>query len=149
MSEEKDESDWVVAKVPQIWKFNVDQMKEQKKRACIKTVQSTNGINANSFNSNPVPVQSVSRLKVARSVQKRPTNDYEATRQFISSKRLQKLLKRGEPVYLAMVRPTAIQKQGITQKVKQQIMKEKGPIKKAPPIVKTRKRMCSEAPIAI
>ena len=57
MSGEKDESDWVVVKVPQILKFNADQMKEQKERDCIKTVQSTNGVNTNSFNSNLVIVQ--------------------------------------------------------------------------------------------
>ena len=58
-------------------------------------------------------------------------------------------MKRGEVVYLAMVRPIEVRKQGITQKVKQQIMKDKGPIKKAPPIAETRKRMCSEAPVEV
>ena len=64
-------------------------------------------------------------------------------------KQVQKLLKRGEPVYLAMVRTIEVRKQGITQKVRQQRMKETGPIWKAPPIAETRKRMCNEAPESI
>ena len=84
-----------------------------------------------------------------KTVQQEKTNTCATTRQFISSKTMQKCMKLGEVVYLAMVRPTEAVKQGVTQKVKQQIMKDKVPIRKAPPIVETRKRMCSEAPIEV
>ena len=84
-----------------------------------------------------------------KTVQQEKTNTCVATQQFFTSKTMQKCMKRGEVVYLAMVRPTEARKQGITQKVKQQIMKDKGPIRKAPPIAKTRKRMCNEAPAEI
>ena len=67
--------------------------------------------------------------------------------QFISSKQMAKIMKKGEPVYLALIRPTnepAVQ--GLTQKKKFQQMKEKGPVRKAPPVAETRKRMCQSVP---
>ena len=67
----------------------------------------------------------------------------------ISSKQVAKIMKRGEPVFLALIRPTSQSGQGMTQKAKQQIMKETGPIQKAPPVAETRKRMCNEAPADI
>ena len=67
----------------------------------------------------------------------------------ISSKQVAKIMKRGEPVFLAVIRPTSQSGQGMTQKAKQQIMKETGPIRKAPPVAETRKRMCNEAPADI
>ena len=146
LCEEKNMPDWVVVKTPKVW---CPVIQKTEKQTCTITATSTNDVTKNSFNSNPVPTAKVSRHKSAGTVQQGNTNDCETTRQFISSKRLQKLLKRGEQVYLAMVRPTGIQKQGITQKVKQQIMKEKGPIRKAPPIAETRRKMCNEAPVAI
>ena len=60
-----------------------------------------------------------------------------------------KYMKHGENVFLAMIRPSARHQQGITQKVKQQMMKEKGAIRKAPPIHETRSKVCAEAPISI
>ena len=139
-------SDWVVTKTPKLWCYNTA---KEKKQTYTITANSTNDMTTNSFNANPVSTPSVSRHKSAETIQQGKTNGCETTRQLISSKRLQKLLKRGEQVYLAMVRPTEMQKQGITQKVKQQIMKEKGPIRKAPPIAETRRKMCNEAPVAI
>ena len=52
-------------------------------------------------------------------------------------------------MFLALIRPTSQSGQGMTQKAKQQIMKETGPIRKAPPVAETRKRMCNEAPADI
>ena len=69
--------------------------------------------------------------------------------QIISSKQMAKLMKRGESVYLAMIRPTAQPKQGMTQKVKYEQMKKTGPVRKAPPVAETRKRMCTEAPAEV
>ena len=66
--------------------------------------------------------------------------------QIISSKRMSKLLKRGETVFLAMIRSNGQPKQGMTQKAKQEQMKKTGPIRKAPPVSETRKRMCHDAP---
>ena len=66
-----------------------------------------------------------------------------------SSKQMAKYMKHGENVFLAMIRPSARHQKGITQKVKQQMMKEKGAIRKASPIHETRSKMCAEAPISI
>ena len=49
------------------------------------------------------------------------------SKQIISSKQMAKLMKRGETVYLAMIRPTQ-PKQRMTQKVKFEQMKKTGPI---------------------
>ena len=67
----------------------------------------------------------------------------------ISSKRMAKLMKQRETVYLAMIRPTEQRKQGMTQKVKQEQMKKIGPVRKAPPVSETRKRMCLDAPAEV
>ena len=67
----------------------------------------------------------------------------------VSAKRMNKLLKSGAEMYLAVITPSSIQKSGMTFKVKQQLMKEKGAVRKAPPIAETRSKMCKEAPIAI
>ena len=56
-------------------------------------------------------------------------------------------MRKGEPVYLALIHPTnEATVQGMTQKTKLQKMKEKGPVRKAPPVAETRKRMCQNAP---
>ena len=65
----------------------------------------------------------------------------------ISLKTLQKCLRREEPVFLAVVRPTNPQnEQGVTQRVKREQMKSKGAVRKTPPVMETRKKICSEAP---
>ena len=59
-------------------------------------------------------------------------------------------MKSGESVYLAIFTPSAIQqKAGQSTKTKLQQLKEKGPVRKAPPVSETRERMCREAPAAI
>ena len=61
---------------------------------------------------------------------------------------MDKLVRQGETVFLAMIRPMQ-SKWGMTQKVKFEQMKKTGPVQKAPPVAETRKRMCSEAPADI
>ena len=73
----------------------------------------------------------------------------DGQRTLISAKRMNKLLKTGAEMYLAVIQPSSIQTSGMTMKTKQQIMKEKGPVRKAPAIAETRDRMCKEAPVAI
>ena len=62
---------------------------------------------------------------------------------------MNKLLKSGEDMYLVVILPNSIQKSRMTFKVKQKIMKQKGPIRKAPLITETLEKMCKEAPVAI
>ena len=114
--------DFTIMKQPQFWDFKTDQrewksMNERTvQKQCINTVQSVE-----------------------------PSTSKQ-TRQLISSKQMVKLMHKGETVYLAMIRPSNTSAQGMTQKVKFQKMKETGPIRKAPPVAETRKKMCSEAP---
>ena len=84
-----------------------------------------------------------------KTVQQTNTSISKTSRQLISSKQIAKLMKQGETMFLAMIRPKEPAIQGMTQKVKFQKMKETGPVRKAPPIAETRKRMCSEAPTAM
>ena len=66
--------------------------------------------------------------------------------QIISAKQIQKELRRGNEVYLALVLPKSVPAQGMTQQRKREQMKLKGPVRKAPPIAETRKKLCSEVP---
>ena len=38
---------------------------------------------------------------------------------------------------------------GITQKIKHELMKEKGALRTTPPVEETRQKICSEAPVGI
>ena len=49
-------------------------------------------------------------------------------------------------MYLALVLPKSVPAQGMTQQQKRDQMKLKGPVRKAPPIAETRKKLCSDAP---
>ena len=58
-----------------------------------------------------------------------------------------KYMQKNEPVYLALIRPNPVQRsQGMTQKIKRDQMKQSGPVRKAPPVAETRKKICSDAP---
>ena len=128
MESEKNVPEFLRMKKAQFWDFNMKQtewtsMREKKESICEKdkTVQK----------------------------EKQMTNVSKVNKhcQFISSKQVAKMMKRGEPVYLAVIRPMndpAVK--GLTQKTKLQQMKEKGPVRKAPPVAETRKRMCQNAP---
>ena len=129
--------DWVIVKQPKLWLSNADQ---KMKIACINTAQLTNDETMNSLKT----ADTMSRQDMYGTetiVQYKTKQACGQSRQLISSKRMQKLLKRGEPMYLALVRSTNGSKQGMTQKVKFQMMKEKGAIRKAPPIAETRQHM--------
>ena len=76
-------------------------------------------------------------------------NESHGQRTMVSAKRMDKLLRSGAEVYLAVVLPSSIHKSGVTQKVKQQRMKEKGPIRKPPPVAETKSKMWKEAPVQV
>ena len=72
-------------------------------------------------------------------------------RQFITPRQLKKILKRAnEQCFLAVVRPVKeeenARQKGMTQKVKRELMKEKGAVRAAPPVEETRRKICSDAP---
>ena len=136
---EKELPEWVVPKAPKVWDMKkktaewkeciVQKKNEQKSDKRCSSAEKSNG-------KKPCTVNSKSSKQ-------------ESQRSIISSKRMDKLLGRGADVYLAVVMPSSIQGHGVTQKIKQQIMKEKGPIRKAPPVADTRSKMCKEAPVAV
>ena len=113
---------------------------------------------ANSSNSLPAPQRDVQYARVAGTVQKKTRSKLAGQRQLFSPKQMQKLVKRGEACYLAIVLPnkTAVagaaqgtpdlEHQGMTQKVKRALMKERGAIRKPPPVKDTRRKIYSEVP---
>ena len=125
--------DFIVMKKPQFWMYHHAYTKE-KERAGLKEEQNcTVQMMSKQLNSCP-----------------RAQEETKPQCQLISSKTLQKCLRHEEPVFLAFVRPTNPQhEQGMTQRVKREQMKSKGPVRKAPPVVETRKKICSEAPRGI
>ena len=124
--------DFIVMKKPQFWMYHTTCTKAKEPKDA-KTKQNYNGQTmSNESNSSPV------------------SRGIKSQYQLISSKTLQKCLRREEPVFLAFVRPTNPQKeQGMTQRVKREQMKAKGAVRKTPPVAETRKKICSEAPKAI
>ena len=148
-SDHSQSSDWVIMKPPNVWRYNTDHKEEQNQA---KKDYTANACKEQELVRDQLALRTdctISSNKKSNIVSYRGKTGCEAKRQLISSKRVQKLLKRGETVYLAMVRSTTGQKQGVTQKVKQQMMKATGPIRKAPPIAETRQKMCNEAPVTI
>ena len=123
-----DVPDFEIMKKLSFWDFNTDQ-KEWR-----------------SMNDTVHPKQTVQKKPKMNTVPYKNKSTSKQTRQFITSKQMAKLMKQGETVFLAMIRPSNQPIQGMTQKAKLQKMKETGPVRKAPPVAETRKRMCSEAP---
>ena len=128
---EKKMPEWVVPRVPKLWSI------EKKAAKC-------SSINVRTENEST----NVEQTKVPR-VQSSQTNESKGQRTMVSAKRMDKLLRSGAEVYLAVVLPSSIHKSGVTQKVKQQRMKEKGAIRKPPPVAETRSKMCKEAPVEV
>ena len=128
---EKKMPEWVVPRVPKLWNI------EKKTAIC-------SSINVRKENEST----NVEQTKVPH-VQSSQTNESKGQRMMVSAKRMDKLLRSGAEVYLAVILPSSIHKSGVTQKVKQQRMKEKGAIRKPPPVAETRSKMCKEAPVEV
>ena len=136
---EKEMPEWVVPKAPKIWDVK---KKTAEWNDCV--VQKKNEMDGDKRCSSTEKKNGKKPCTVHSKSSKQASQ-----RSIISSKRMDKLLGRGADVYLAVVMPSSIQGHGVTQKVKQQMMKEKGPIRKAPPVADTRSKMCKEAPVAV
>ena len=106
----------------------------------------------------PAPRRTVHYARVAGTVQRKTSSKLAGQRQLLSPKQMQKLMKKGEACYLELLLPkkTAVvgaaqgspdlEHQGMTQKVKRALMKERGAIRKPPPVKETRKKIYSEVP---
>ena len=112
---------------------------------------------ANSSHSFPAPKRNVQYARVAGTVQKKTSSKAAGQRQLLSPKQMQKLVKKGEACYLAVVLPKRaviaaqqgspdLEHQGMTQKVKRALMKERGAVRKPPPVKETRRKIYSEVP---
>ena len=113
---------------------------------------------ANSSNSlKPAPKRTVHYARVAGTVQRKTSSKAAGQRQLLSPKQMQKLMKKGEACYLALILPKKavvatqqgspdLEHQGMTQKVKRALMKERGVIRKPPPVKDTRRKIYSEVP---
>ena len=123
-----DVPDFEIMKKLSFWDFNTDQ-KEWR-----------------SMNDTMNLKQTVQKKPMMSTVPYKDQSTSKQMRQLMTSKQIAKLMKQGETVFLAMIRPSNQPIQGMTQKAKLQKMKETGPVRKAPLVAETRKRMCSEAP---
>ena len=119
-----------LAKVPKFWDWNTAQ---------------TEWKNVDVVNPKGRKQKENDTVRAMGSVQYGKSRTSSHRNRIISSKQMDKLVRRGETVFLAMIRPMQ-PKQGMTQKVKFEQMKKTGPVRKTPPVSETRKRMCNEAP---
>ena len=98
--------------------------------------------------SSPAPKRTVQYARVAGTVQRKTSSKAAGQRQLLSPKQMQKLVKKGEACYLALILPKKavvasqqgspdLEHQGMTQKVKRALMKERGAIRKPPPVKET------------
>ena len=79
--------------------------------------------------------------------QKKRSSKEASQRQLVTAKQMTRYMQKNEPVYLALIRPTPVQRsQGLKQKIKRDQMKQSGPVRKAPPVAETRKKTCSAVP---
>ena len=125
--------DFTVVKVPQFWEYtgNKNEWRRVEQR---NTVQNCS-------------IEQEMKTAGADVVQKQRSSKEASQRQLVTAKQMAKYMQKNEPVYLALIRPNPVQRsQGMTQKIKRDQMKQSGPVRKAPPVAETRKKICSDAP---
>ena len=126
---------FTVVKVPQFWEYATRKQNAWKH------------VDQNERSQKGTKESGSTKPKGATTVQQKQCTMESRQRQFMTAKQMIKVLKRNEPVYLALIRPKAIQNErGVTQKIKREQMKQAGPMHKAPPVMETRKKICSAAP---
>ena len=117
--------DFIVMRKPQFWMYNTACTKSEKRAGSNEGQNCIIETLSNSENS----------LQAAKVEKKNCKQQF----QLISAKTLQKCIHREESVFLAFVRPTNPQhEQGMTQRVKREQMKYKGPVRKAPPVAENK-----------
>ena len=138
---EKKMPDWLVAKRPTLWSMES------------KFVQKTEQLHRQKLSTKEQMSKSDTAMStnlVQRTEGKLDTrNECKGQTTIVLGKRMNTLLKSGADMYLVVILSSSVQKSGMTFKVKQQLMKEKGSIRKAPPIMETGEKMCKEASVAI
>ena len=103
-----------ILRTPQFWTYaagasswtNVP--KEGVRKEDTQIFHSSGSPGANSFDSSPAPTRTVHYARVAGTVQKKTSSKAAGQRQLLSPKQMQKLMKKGEACYLALVLPNKI-----------------------------------------
>ena len=145
--------DFTVVKVPQIWEYDTGNQNEWQnidQKKCIQNCSGEHGsTDARASNSSHFlgslrfVKKTIQHAKVAHTVQKKSCTIKARHRQLLTAKQMSKVMKKNELAYLAIIRPKPVQNErGVTQKVKWDQMKQMGPVRKAPPISETRKKIC-------
>ena len=132
--------DWTVVKQPKLWNWKNERTAKKKKPDGKKSLVETE------MNELTIAVTSCEAAK-CQSVDKR--NEVSKHRVLVSAKTMEKILKTEKVAYIAVFMPNQIQQVGQTTRTRLQQMKEKGPVRKAPPIKETREKMCREAPAVV
>ena len=132
--------DWTVVKQPKLWNWKNERTAEKKKPNGQKSMVEKE------MNEPTIAVTSCEAAK-CQSVDKR--NEVSKHRVLVSAKTMEKILKTEKVAYIAVFMPNQIQQVGQTTRTRLQQMKEKGPVRKAPPIKETRTKMCKDAPAAV
>ena len=156
--------DITILRTPQLWTYAAGaslwtNMPERGVRTeDTQNFYSSRSPGANSFNLfSPAPKRIVQYTRVAGTVLKKISSKAAGQRQLLSPKQLQKIMKKGEACYLALVLPKKVaviaqqgsadlEHQGMTQKVKWALMKERGTICKPPPVKETLRKIYTEVP---
>ena len=141
----KDDSlhDWTIVKQPKLWHW-----KNERTAVKEKPMGSTKS-KIEEMNEQTIAGVSGSEKKQCKSGEVKERNDVAKHRILVSAKRMEKILQKEEVAYLAVFMPSQNQQVGQTTRTKLQQMKEKGPVRKAPPIKETRAKMCKDAPAAV
>ena len=108
--------DFIVVKVPQFWEYNTRnrkswKQKEQKEinQNCTIEQVSKDVRASNSLNVFKTTKQTMVYGRVDNTVQKKVCTIASRQRQFLTAKQLTKVIKKNEPIFLALIRPNAIQ----------------------------------------
>ena len=151
MSDQKNESgkddslhDWIVVKQPKLWQLKNEQIAEKK-----KPIGSKKSNGETEKNERTIAGMSRNIENQCKSVGTVEKNEVAKHRVLVSAKCMEKILQKEEVAYLAVFMPSSNQQVGQTTRTKLQQMKEKGPVRKAPPIKETRAKLCKDAPAAV
>ena len=128
--------DFIKMKEPKFWDYDIG-INEEWKRIGESTVQARKI----SKQSNQIKLSKAKSM--AANIQRTKTS---GQRKIISAKQIQKEIRRGNTVYLALVLPKFVLAQGMMQQRKREQMKLKGAVRKTPPIAETQKKLCADAP---
>ena len=147
-----------ILKTPQFWTYAAGASSwTNVPNGGVRQEDTQNFISSSTNSSSPAPKRTVHYARVAGTVQCKRSSKAATQRQLLSPKQMQKIMKKGEACYLALILPKKtvhaaqqgspdLEHQGMTQKVKRALMKERGALRKPPPVKETRQKIYNEVP---